>query len=188
MRKLTFLSVCLIPVLLLSCSQDTLQGEFCEGVFCLNDGKCLDGACECTPAWEGSDCSTEKTPTALSVQTIRLLSFPRRTEDGEDWDASSGPDVYLVIYKEEERLFTSGFVEDLAESYTFNVNLEFSAPTDRYRILVYDFDKNPEPDDYMGGIRFTPYREGEGFPSSYVLDCEGCTVSFELEGISYSHF
>jgi hypothetical protein len=187
MRKLTILSVSLIPFFFLSCTKESVQGEFCEGIFCLNGGKCLDGACDCPPEWEGSDCSEEKIPASISLQSIRLLSFPKTRENGESWDPSDGPDVYIIFYKEEERLFTTGFVQDLSEPYEFSAELEFSSPNDTYRILVYDFDENPAPDDYLGGIRFTPYREGEGFPTSYVLDCPECTVSFELKGISYSH-
>lgn len=49
-----FFSLFLIIVLFPACKLDV-----CEKVFCLNDGYCLDGFCECPPGFTGDECETE---------------------------------------------------------------------------------------------------------------------------------
>lgn len=42
----------------------------CKDVVCMNDGTCIDGTCDCTTGYEGTDCSTESRTKFLGSWTV----------------------------------------------------------------------------------------------------------------------
>lgn len=185
MKKICFLIPLGLFFLFVQCSKET---DLCEGIVCQNGGDCVNGECNCPVQWTGPDCSQEKPPVKMRVGKIKITKFPPTDTNGGGWDLLDGPDVYFVIIQNGTTLFDSDYVEDLTGNFEWPINFEFSDPTATYSIGVYDYDDGITPDDFMGGINFTPYRSGEKFPTSYTLDCGSCVVSFQLTGVEYFHF
>mgnify|MGYP000908500214 FL=1 len=183
--KNVFLLISLF-LMLFACSKTT-QEDLCEGVICKNGGTCINGDCSCPPGYTGTDCGQEKVPVKMRVTNITLNTFPHTDQNGAGWDVFDGPDVYIQIKKGSTLIYKSGFIEDLATSYTYNANAEFSDPQATYTIEVYDYDDGLTADDYMGGINFTPYQSGFNFPDLYNIQCGNCVVSFTFTGVIYTH-
>ncbi|MCB9295542.1 MAG: hypothetical protein H6559_20815 [Lewinellaceae bacterium] len=187
MKKINYTLILLLAVFFSNCKKETTQADLCQGVICLNGGNCVNGDCNCPLQWTGSDCSQEKVPIKMKVGNIKITTFPPTTTSGAGWDIFDGPDVYIVISRNNTSEYESGFVEDLTGNYTWSSNFEFSDPTATYSISVYDYDDGLSTDDFMGGINFTPYRPGEKFPTSFTLDCGNCVVSFQFTDVTYFH-
>jgi hypothetical protein len=186
MRKALILSFLAALMLATACKKDP-QEKLCDGVICNNGGECVNGACDCPPEWTGPSCAQEVAPIKMRVTKIKLTDYPLTDSGGAGWDLLDGPDVYLAILKNGVSLFETGYVEDLTTQYEWTVNYEFSDPTATYAIRAYDYDDGLSSDDFLGGISFTPYISGAGFPASYVVSCTGCVVEFQFTGVSYFH-
>lgn len=186
MRYIAYASLFLC-ILVISCDKDTTQADLCEGVSCINGGNCVNGACLCPDQWTGPDCSQEEIPNKIRVGRIKITSFPPTDAGGAGWDLFDGADVYILIAKENTILYTSDFIEDLTQDHEWTTNFEFNDPEDTYSINVYDYDDGLTDDDFMGGINFTPYREGQRFPTTFLLNCGSCVVSFEFKDVVYFH-
>jgi hypothetical protein len=52
--------------------------------------------------------------------------------------------------------------------------------TSNYTLNLYDYDDQLTPDDFMGGVVFTPYDDENGFPDKLVLGPGGGKVFFIL--------
>lgn len=169
-----------------SCGKETTQADLCEGVICNNGGTCVNGDCSCPAGYTGPSCEQEKAPVKIRVGSITLTSFPP-TDNGAGWDLTSGPDVFLDISLNGTSIYSTGFVQNLEGNYTFQDVVEFTNPQSTYAITVWDYDDGLTDPDYMGGINFTPYKQGLNFPQSINLQCSGCAVSFTLNGAIYTH-
>lgn len=159
------------------CDKDTSSpsqnNDPCESIVCYNGGYCVNGECLCPDGYTGPDCSQQVTPTKIRITKIEVTDFPATDENGAGWDLLSGADIYPVILKGSNVLWTSSrYFEDASPSslYSFTVGLPFdiTSPQDSYTIRLYDFD-TIDADDYMGGIIFTPYFNTNGFPSTRNL-------------------
>ena len=184
MKKITFLSIAILSLFSISNCTKTIQDDLCQGIICENGGDCVNGDCVCPEGYEGADCSQETAPSKIKISNIKLKSFPTTDTNGAGWDLFSGADVYVEIAKNDNVLFTTGYVTDLTGSYTYDASFEFSDPKATYSIRVYDYDDS-SGDDWMGGISFTPYLNGQDFPSTINVTCGGCVVSFDLTGAVY---
>ncbi|MEM1326144.1 MAG: hypothetical protein AAGI23_09335 [Bacteroidota bacterium] len=181
MRKL-FLMMSLSIATMWGCQRDP-----CAAILCRNGGVCTNGVCDCPPQFEGGDCNLEKTPVKMRFTSVQLNRFPETTISGAGWDFFDAADIYVAIEKDGKELYTTSFVEDLRRQYTYVEPFEFDDPTATYSIVVYDYDDGLTPDDYMGGIIFTPYIRGERFPRTIELDCDLCRVALTLKGVTYFH-
>ncbi|GAB4261720.1 MAG: hypothetical protein Kow0027_29260 [Saprospiraceae bacterium] len=122
------------------------------------------------------------TPSKIRVTNIRVTKFPA-TDNGAGWDLTSGPDIYVTMSYNGSLIYDSpSFYQnaDPSQVYDFmpNSNLNLTNPTDTYEIDLYDFD-DLDADDFMGGIQFVPYQDGNHFPSKLIIDAGG-KVAFEL--------
>jgi len=94
-----------------------------------------------------------------------------------------GPDIYFTMEYSNSTIYehpTFYQNADPSQDYDFqpNTNLNINNPTDNYVIRLYDYD-DFDADDYMGGIQFVPYQDGNDFPAKINLDAGG-DVAFEL--------
>lgn len=191
MRKALILSFLAAMMLATSCKKEPIEPppppDPCENITCFNGGVCINGACDCPPQYTGPACSQEVHPIKMKVGTIKLTDFPPTAAGGAGWDTFDGADVYITIHKAGVLIFETGYFENLTGAQNFTANFEFSDPTATHQMSVYDYDFGITTDDYIGGISFTPYQSGAGFPTSYTLDCTGCVVEFQLLNIAYFH-
>ncbi len=158
----------------------------CDGVICLNGGTCVNGQCDCPNGYTGPDCSNQITPSKIRINNIRLTKFPP-TDNGAGWDLTSGPDIYIVIEYNGSIIYNHPtYYQNADPSLTYDfkpsTNLNLTNPADNYIIRLYDYD-DFSTDDYMGGIEFVPYYDGNNFPGNIDIDAGG-TVAFELS-VSY---
>jgi len=111
-----------------------------------------------------------------------VTKFPA-TDNGAGWDLTSGPDIYITLFYNQNIVYQhSTHYSDASpnDSYDFHpdINLYFDNPLDEYSIVLYDFDSF-DSDDFMGGVRFTPYFNTNNFPNILYIDAGG-EVSFEV--------
>lgn len=169
MKKLKIISYILTILLSISsCRKDP-----CESKVCKNGGTCDNGTCNCPSGYTGSDCGTEKTPSSVTITKIFLINYPMTDGNGAGWDFAAGPDVFLSINQgtASNDVQTSGVATDVTGgSITFDNNFPYTitAPSVDWAIGVWDYD-SPDPNDFMGGVYFTPNNYKGGFPSTINL-------------------
>jgi hypothetical protein len=159
-----------------------IQVDPCANVTCLNGGTCVNGSCDCPTGYTGPDCGNQETPSKIRITNIRVTKFPA-TDNGAGWDLSSGPDIYVSMEYSASQIYEHPtFFQNAnpTQDYDFqpNINLNMNNPTDIYIIRLYDND-DFGADDFMGGIQFVPYQDGNNFPNKLNLDAGG-DVAFEL--------
>ena len=176
-----------LVLLLFSACKKEEESSPCDGVICLNGGYCANGACVCASGYTGADCSQQVTPTAIRVNSIKVTSFPA-TDGGAGWDLTSGPEILPVMRLGSTTIWTSPVYYPNADpslDYTFTPNPTFNLTSlaEQYSLILYDWD-DPDADDFMGGVNFTPSGMISGFPTTLVLAPSGGSVTFTLN-VSY---
>ncbi len=169
----------LFLVMIYSCDND----DPCDGIICENGGVCVNGACDCPEGYTGPDCSNQQTPSTIRVTNIKVTRFPATDSNGGGWDLLSGADIFVTIHYNNNEVYEHPtFIQNadpgVDHNFSPSINLNLTNPTSAYVISLYDFD-DFDPDDFIGGIEFTPYSNNNGFPTILTLDANG-TVAFEL--------
>jgi hypothetical protein len=176
-------SVLLVVFTFAGCSDD--DSNPCDNVECANGGECVKGDCNCTKGYEGMECKQEKTPRSMQITEVRISDFPLQTSDGEAWDiASSFPDVYFVMGINNRNIVSTNYVEEAGnQTLTFNSGfpVNINNPTSQYTLGILDYDSTSD-DDAMDGANFTPYKKGNGFPSTISMTGKfGTTFKLDVE-------
>ncbi|GEM_PF-3817452 len=85
----------LLPLIFLFCVVVSCRDE-CKDVSCVN-GECQEGECVCDEQYQGSDCSEERLPSLVYIDSIMIFGMDSYTQ--EEWDPphEKEPDVYLSI-------------------------------------------------------------------------------------------
>jgi len=123
----------------------------------------------------------------MRITSITVTSFPA-TDGGAGWDLTSGADIFPILSLGGTTLWNSpNYVTNANPSneylFTPSPSIVLSSPTSQYTLRLYDYD-SPSPDDYMGGVNFTPYNSTSGFPTTINLAPSGAAVTFRLT-VSY---
>lgn len=160
-----------------------IQVDPCASITCFNGGFCVNGSCNCSTGFTGPDCRDQKTPSKIRITNIRVTQFPATDNSGGGWDLFSGPDIYVTMEYNGSQVYEyPSYFQDASPSQTYSfqpsINLNMNNPTDEYIIRIYDYDST-DPDDYMRGIRFFPYQDGNNFPDKLRFDA-GEEFAFEL--------
>lgn len=113
-------------------------------------------------------------PKALAITEIALLSYPSAKPNGNSWDLSTGPDIFIAL-NEGTGLSSASKVTSLANnatraSYTFSLSspITINNLLSNWSIGAYDED-DFDPDDYMGGVYFKPSDYQDGLPETILL-------------------
>lgn len=122
-------------------------------------------------------------PSKILITKIRVTKFPATDSGGAGWDLLSGADIFPKVLKGSTVLWDSPtYTEDASASsshdFTPSPSIQISDLSSQHTIELYDYD-NTDPDDWMGGINFTPSSFINGAPSSFTLDAGGSTA-FEV--------
>ena len=121
--------------------------------------------------------------TQAQVTSARVLDFPFTTESGASWDATNGPDVYLVAMDASgSTVSTSPPLADV-EPADLPFPLVFTPFTiadtsERYVLAIYDADTG-SADDFIGGIEFDLSARVGVYPETITLDA-GAGVVLEV--------
>lgn len=200
LNSLTFL---LFVGLTISCSSDSdsqtnVVTPKCTPIPCLNGGVSTSNCgCTCPQGFSGANCSTQITPSKITITKIRVKKFPNLKPNGNNWDTFvlpgfERPDIYpeLANFDGTTILFSGTPIDD---SFSYgNDTFDFipTTPiiitnlTNQYRLVLNDKDANNtfEP---MGGFTINLYSSTGGFPTTIAISNPTSLYGFELT-VSYT--
>lgn len=111
---------------------------------------------------------------AMSITKIDVLSYPITRTNGNFWDFSTGPDIFIAL-SEGTSIYATDRITGLANNATgAGVAFTLSSPatinklTTYWSIGAYDAD-DFDADDYMGGIYFSPSDYQDNLPETILL-------------------
>jgi hypothetical protein len=167
------------------CEDETISP--CKGVDCANGTTCNDGDCNCPPRYEGRECRKEVTPETMQITEVKISDFPQRTQEGNNWDPSSNPDVFFVIADANNEVKTSGVIQNAEgdEELVFNSNnsepfpIGLGTPTSQYNLFIGDFDESGN-NAIMDEVKIVPFKKGADFPRTISFNGDQNTT-FELD-------
>jgi len=128
----------------------------------------------CGEGYQGEDCTVQITPTKILIEKIVVNSWPT-TSGGSSWDLTSRADLYPVLKKNGNTIWTSPtFYSDvsISTSYSYELgssNISFTEVNERYLLELYDHDSG-SADDFMQGVTFVPYQNNNGFPNTIKIN------------------
>ena len=190
------LLVLLLVIFLSSCSSDSPTP--CVPISCLNGGTSTpDCGCNCPQGYTGSDCSTQITPTKITITKIRVKKFPNLKPNGSNWDTfvSAGyekPDIFPALFPFEGTSVIYMGTPIINDSFSYGVDTFDFMPTtpivitqisQQYILVLYDDDStiiNPNSSELMGGFNFYIYSSTGGFPTTMDLKSPTSDYGFEL--------
>lgn len=163
----------------------------CANTVCLNGGTCVDGSCSCPTGYSGADCGTQRTPTKVTINGIKVTKHPALDGGGSTWDpiTNTNPDLFAVIKQGATTLITSGSVNNISSGSTTILPgitaYDVTNLTTQLNIELWDEDTPPvDANDSMGSINFSIYNSTNHFPTTLVVD--NGTLTFELT-LSYTY-
>jgi hypothetical protein len=177
MRYASILVVVLTPVFCLtSCVNNIEALDPCNTVNCANGADCNQANCICTKRYTGPECREEKTPKAMTVTEMIVTDYRLKSLTNEEWDPSlsgpsSGPDLYLIMNRNNAKLYTSDtLANQKGNTIDWNKRLpiKLGHPDRKHRIVFYDHDPSGE-DELMGKLPFKPYRKHARFPNTIYI-------------------
>jgi hypothetical protein len=199
----TRFSVLTIAFLFFNCSSDSTTP--CIPIICKNGGASTpDCGCNCPQGYTGSDCSTQITPTKITITKIRVKYFPNSTTTGNYWDVSLGtvvnanPDIYLTLQNSSlSEIYRSPtyYRNALSDGITYfdfvpAIPISITSVSSAYILNLWDYDSadsniNDFVDDDMGFVAFKLYNTTGGFPSTITVLDSSKSLGFELS-ITYT--
>ena len=196
---LSRLSVLIIAFLFFNCSSDSGDTP-CVPITCLNGGTSTpECGCNCPQGYSGSDCSTQITPTKITITKIRVKKFPNLNTNINYWDTFvlpgyERPDIFPVLLQASAALYAGTTIND-SFSYgndTFDfiptTPIEITQISQQFTLRLYDDDSttlNPNSFEQMGGFTFYIYNSTGGFPTTMPLNSPTSYYGFELT-LSYT--
>lgn len=125
----------------------------CKSVNCLNAGTCIDGDCLCSEMYTGADCSEQKRPKRMIINSMTLTNFPQFNFDGKLWDGNgTSPDVRLYLFISSNIIALTDTINNANsdQTYSFNGPWYLNALQFEHHINVQDYDGDDS--DFDGDI------------------------------------
>lgn len=176
MKKSFFVAILVsISCFIFSCREE----DKCENTVCASNETCIDGDCICNP---GANCNPDRTK-RIEISSIEITRFPAKNAMGNDWDSTGLPDLHLALYLSTEKLFaTASTINEASNDTVYVINcippVRLENYEENHTFYLYDDDGN-KTDQFIGGVVFKPYSEGNQKASFKVVDTNG-EVAFKL--------
>ena len=131
--------------------------------------------------------SCKKEPTSANLTKVVVTDFPA-DDDGSEWDAGSGPDLYINIAVNSTVIWSSSTYHTDAVNttdYTFSPSPKVlvSDLTQDIQIDFYDHEESG-PDQWMGGVIFQLEDYKEDAPNSKDLTSGTFDITIDIDWIS----
>ena len=198
LKSLTFLTFMLLVI---SCSSDSGSGGGstpCVPITCLNGGVSTPSCgCTCPQGYSGANCSTQITPSKITITKIRVKKFPNLTPSGNNWNSFAlpgyeRPDIFPVLatFDGTTILFSGTPISDSFSygndtfDFTPTTPINITNITNQYKLLLYDEDSN-NTFELMGGFNIYLYNSSGGFPTTIAISNPTSLYGFELT-VSYT--
>ncbi|MCH2215684.1 MAG: calcium-binding EGF-like domain-containing protein [Flavobacteriales bacterium] len=157
----------------------------CFDTECQNGGTCIDGDCECAPNYFGEFCQNQQTPATINIVKIGISGFPKYKNDGQPWDANSGPELIPEIALEGDILFSTLFPivnANFGETYFWEIqpSIVINEVQSIHTFTLFDGDPNDELEE-MGVIFFTPYVSQNDFPERLEFNADSIQLILDIE-------
>ena len=169
--------VLLLIFTIFSCSKDSATSSSnCTPIPCLNGGVSRpDCGCNCPQGFTGANCSTQITPTKITISKVEILNYPSTDPSAITgyWDnpPNTKPDLAIVITD----IFNSTVLSDTSNvpfndastntTYTYTYNsFQITNVNDLFKIELRDIDSNNSYES-MESTTFSIYTTNGGFPS-----------------------
>lgn len=197
------LLVLFLVFFLFGCSSDSTTP--CVPISCLNGGTSTpDCGCDCPQGFTGSNCSTQVTPSKITITKIRVKYFSNKTPTQGNWDiiglnaTNASPDILVTmlnssftdIYKS-----TTYYKNAISDGITYfdfvpSTPISITAVNSPFILHLWDYDGadsniNDGIDDDMGFVGLYVYSSTGGFPSTITVSDTTIPLSFELT-LSYT--
>ena len=192
MRNL-IITLSLLLFITVSCSSDD-SDDACTPIECLNGGiETGDCGCDCPEGYSGTDCSSQVTPSSITILRVNVAKFPNTKLNGDDWDevavgSTTRPDLQLdILNASNEIVYSSQALDNRISSGTCDdVNLfypafELSGSSITSSLALSLWDEDTSTYDFMGGYTISSglYSSNNGFPNSIRVG--ECTSDFVFE-------
>jgi hypothetical protein len=191
LKKITLAT---LSLLVFSCSTDSS----CIPITCLNEGVSTPTCgCICPQGYSGANCSTQITPSKITITKIRVKKFPNLTPSGNNWDTFvlagyQRPDIFPVLatFDGTTVLFSGTPINDAFSYGNDSFDFKPTSPinitniTNQYKLLLYDEDPN-NTIELMGYFNFYLYSSTDGFPNTISVSNSSSLYGFELT-VTYS--
>lgn len=182
----------------LSCSSEDDSVKGCTPIECLNGGTPIttiaeDCGCNCPEGYSGTDCSSQITPSSITILRVNVKKFPMVDEDGDVWDqfavgSSTNPDLQLYILNaNDEVIYESEALDDIASSGNcddinyFYPAVQLSGEQISSQLTFALYDEDTADIELMDGwIIGGLYSSNNGFPDTSLIGECSDNIVFEL--------
>lgn len=123
--------------------------------------------------------------TEVTITRIEVREMPFTNEEGEGWDFSSGPDVYVTRFNVPEDMTvdrTSTRYDNIAPGdlpLPYSTSFTIDDLSEEQSINLIDSD--PNADDFIGGVSYTFENLVGEYPNNFTLEFEDIEYNIDLE-------
>lgn len=182
----------------LSCSSDS-NSPACLPITCLNGGTSTSNCgCNCPTGFKGTNCSTQITPTKISITKIRIKAFPNTDSSNSNWDvnfpdaSNALPDIFVTLENVSEAFlyqspnYYANVISNGSNFFDFTPTtpIEITNVNSSFLIKLYDYDQadsniSSDPD-LMAYKAFNFYSSSSGFPATLIVSNENAPFQVEF--------
>jgi len=136
----------------------------------------------CDAGFTGDDCAQEIKPQSVMLNYVTLTKYPA-SNNGEAWDDFSlYADPYFIVTNgaTQEVVYTSSYKEEILPMASSIWQVDAICSPDSYFVISFHDYDSANSDEYIGGVIWNAYQEGQNFPINVILRDGDMEVSLIL--------